>query len=174
MKYDLSYRAPRSAFELTSESGVYAVFLKLNAALPFVSCGPTGILYVGRTQAGTGFAGRDHFSTSFTSSTVRQSLAVLLENDLGLKSVAVRRTWSLDVPSDAKLKAWMHSHLLLAVEPREDAPLYEQRMIWEHQPPFNLKDCIQTETHKRLSAMRRDMLLRCRQQPSHAHVPGLA
>lgn len=160
--HDLSHRAPRSTFELTSDSGVYAIFLKPDAALPLLSRRPDDILYVGRTQAGGGFAGRDHFNTAFTSSTVRQSLAVLLEEELGLRSVAVRRTWTLDAPSDGRLKLWMHDNLLLAVEPRVDAPLYEQRMIWKHQPPFNLKDCIQTEAHEKLSVLRREMLMRCR------------
>ena len=167
MIYDLSHRAPRSTFELTRESGVYAIFLQPNATLPSLVRRRDGILYVGRTQAESGFAGRDHFSTSFTSSTVRQSLAVLLETELGLNAVAARRTWSLDAQSDDKLKAWMQQHLLLAVEPRSDAPLYEQRMIWEYQPPFNLKDCIQTEAHEKLSALRRDMQLRCRQSDPH-------
>ena len=165
MIYSLAHRAPRNTFQLTATAGVYAIFLKPGVAVPGITLGEERVIYVGRTEAGSGFKGRDHFRMPFPSSTVRQSLAVLLLDDLKLAAIPYRRSWKLDGGSDTRLKVWMNDHLLLAIEPRDDAPLYEQRMIWAHQPPLNLKDCPQTTAHEKISALRRAMTLRCRSAP---------
>lgn len=128
--------------------------------------GADGMIYIGRTQAGSGFKGRDHFRMPFPSSTVRQSLAVLLMDELSLKPIPYRRAWTLDEGSDMTLKAWMNANCLLAIEPRNDPPLFEQRMIWAHKPPLNLKDCPQTAAHEHISSLRRAVALRCRHQLS--------
>jgi hypothetical protein len=162
----LSHRAPRRNFDLPAISGVYAHFVKPGIIVAGLEPGEDGIIYVGRTEAGTGFRGRDHYWTPFTNSTVRQSLAALLIDELWLIVLPYRRTWTIDDASDVGLKEWMHAHLLLAIEPRDDAPLYEQRMIWHYKPPLNLKDCPQSPAHGRLSQLRRKLALRCRRDSS--------
>lgn len=162
----LSHRAPRSSFDLPALSGVYAHFVKPGVIVQGLEPGEDGIIYVGRTEAGIGFRARDHYRTPFTNSTVRQSLAALLSDELHPTVLPYRRTWTIDGASDARLKEWMHAHLLLAIEPRDDAPLYEQRMIWHYKPPLNLKDCPQSPAHEHLSEIRRKLAVRCRRDSS--------
>ena len=157
-----AHRAARSSFSLSAEHGIYAHFLKPGVEVPMLEPGMDGIIYVGRTQGRTGFRGRDHFAIPFPSSTVRQSLAALLIAQLKLNILPYRRSWTIDGPSDARLRSWMYEHLLLAIEPHADAPLHEQRAIWAYRPPLNLKDCPQTSAHERLSALRRSFVVACR------------
>lgn len=158
-------RAARSSFNLSTDHGIYAHFLKPGVEVPMLEPGIDGIIYVGRTQSRTGFRGRDHFGIPFPASTVRQSLAALLAKPLELSIRPYRRSWTIDERSDDRLRSWMHEHLLFAIEPCDDPPLYEQRAIWAYRPPLNLKDCPQTPGHERLSALRRSLSLACRRQP---------
>ena len=157
-----THRAPRSSFNLSAEHGIYAHFLKPGIEVPMLEPGINGIIYVGRTQGQAGFRGRDHFAIPFPSSTVRQSLAALLAEQLEITILPHRRSWTIDGRSDARLRSWMHDHLLLAIEPYADAPLHEQRAIWAYRPPLNLKDCPLTPAHERLSALRRSLTVACR------------
>ena len=98
-------------------------------------------------------------------------MAALLLDGLKLVPKAVfhadgeYKSWKLELPSEKVLDRWMHDNLLLAIEKRADAALFEQELISVHKPPLNLRDCAQSEQHQMVSAARRrvaDML-----RPTH-------
>jgi len=161
--FTLDYRAPRASFTLSNAHGVYALFLKPGSSLPGIVPGEDGLLYIGKASGRTGFKGRCHFNGKSASHSPRRSLAALLVDDLGLVPKGFPhpdgeyKTWGLTLPSERILDTWMHGNLLLAIEPRVDAALYEQELISLHQPVLNLRDCPQSEQHERVSAARRRM-----------------
>jgi hypothetical protein len=69
-------------------------------------------------------------------------------------------TWGLDAPSDARLSAWMHANLELAIELCSDPEARETELIGRHQPPLNLAKCPQTDQHRRISNARAKVMRR--------------
>jgi hypothetical protein len=163
INFTLHHRAPRTSFTLTDQHGVYALFLKPTASLAGIVPGEDGLIYIGKAAGRTGFRGRCHFKGASASHSPRRSFAALLAGDLELVPKAVPhpdgafKTWGLTLQSEKVLNRWMHDNLLLAIEPREDAALYEQELIWLHRPVLNLRDCPQSEQHERVSLARKRM-----------------
>lgn len=157
----LAYRAPRASFTLDASHGVYALHLKPDAVLPGITPGEHGLIYIGKASGSGGLKGRCHFNGSSASHSPRRSLAALLIDELKVvpKSVphpdGAYKTWGLELMSEKVLDRWMHDNLLLAIEPRDDAALHEQELIWKHQPVLNLRDCPQSAQHEMVSAARR-------------------
>lgn len=111
---------------------------------------PDQPLYVGKAERDlNGRDVRTHFATGKTgSSTVRRSLAALLQDRLDLVAVPRNLTkpdgsanFGLDSPGDARLSEWMEQHLSLAtwVKP-ENASLDELEtvVVGRLRPPLNL------------------------------------
>lgn len=159
----LKQPAPRASFNLDGSHGVYALFLREGSRLPGIVPGENGLLYIGKAAGSRGFEGRCHFNGASASHSPRRSLAALLIDQLNLVPMAVchpdgeYKSWKLTQTSEKVLDRWMHDNLLLAMEVREDAALYEQELIWAHCPPLNLRDCPQSEQHKRVSTARREV-----------------
>lgn len=157
----LDHRAPRASFMLSETHGVYALYLKSGSDLPGIMPGEDGLLYIGKAAGRTGFKGRCHFNGKSASHSPRRSLAALLIDTLALVPKefphpdGAYKTWGLTLPSERLLNTWMHANLLLAIEPRADAALYEQELISKFEPVLNLRDCPQSEQHERVSAARR-------------------
>ena len=157
----LSHRAPRASLALDTTHGVYALHLKPGSTLHLILPGEDGLIYIGKAAGTGGFKGRCHFNGNTAQHSPRRSLAALLIKPLELvpKSVphpdGAYKTWGLEKRSEKILDAWMHDNLLLAVEPRADAALFEQELIWQHSPVLNLRDCRQSAQHKIVSAARK-------------------
>ncbi|MFC0681786.1 GIY-YIG nuclease family protein [Lysobacter korlensis] len=106
-------------------------------------------LYVGKAERSlTSRDLRTHFRTGRTgSSTVRRSLAALLRERLSLHAVPRNQArprhfanYGLEAEGDARLTAWMHEHLTIAVWATLDLELgvIETLVIDHWQPPLNL------------------------------------
>lgn len=147
-----------AADHLPNQPGLYAIYGDVVAwadlGLRFIGDSP---LYVGKAE--DSLASRDlngHFAIdpprapSTGHSTVRRSLAALLRRELGLRAVPRNLSnpghyamYGLADGGDARLTAWMHQRLTLAVWPRpRDAtvPLarVETKVIEALAPPLNL------------------------------------
>lgn len=149
-------RGPRSGFLLGSEAGVYALFLRAGVVLPGVEPGTNGLIYIGLAANRNGLRGRCHFDARTRNHSPRKSLAVLLMEELSLTPVLITKpnssdTWGLDGPSDARLSAWMHANLELAIEVCPDPDDRETELVRRCAPPLNLTKCVQTEQHRRIS-----------------------
>jgi hypothetical protein len=121
--------------------------------------GEDGLLYIGLAASRSGLKGRCHFNARTRNHSPRKSLAVLLMDELSLTPVLVAKpsspdTWGLDAASDARLSAWMHAHLELAVEVCENPDARETELVGHHAPPLNLAKCVQTTQHQRISEAR--------------------
>ena len=152
-------RGPRSSFSLGAEAGVYALFLRAGAALPVIEPSGYGPIYVGLAASRAGLRGRCHFDARTRNHSPRKSLAVLLMDELSLIPVLITKpnssnTWGLDRPSDARLSAWMHANLELAIEVCPDPGARETELIGRYAPPLNFTKCVQTEQHRRISDAR--------------------
>lgn len=149
-------RGPRSSFSLGAEAGVYALFVRDGAVLPGVEPGTNGLIYIGLAANRNGLRGRCHFDARTRNHSPRKSLAVLLMEELSLTPVLIPKpnsfdTWGLDGPSDARLSAWMHANLELAIEVCPDPDDRETELVGRYAPPLNLTKCMQTEQHRRIS-----------------------
>jgi hypothetical protein len=158
-----SRRGPRTSFTLGSDKGVYALFLRAGSRLVQVKPGKEGLLYIGLAASGSGLSGRCHFNARTVNHSPRKSLAVLLMAELALNPVLVTKpnspnTWGLDEASDAKLTAWMHENLLLAVEACDDPDAMETMLVGVHAPPLNLTKCVQSPQHRLISAARKNVM----------------
>ena len=152
-------RGPRSGFKLAEAKGVYALFLGNGAILPGIDRGEQGLLYIGLAANRRGLLGRCHFNARTVNHSPRKSLAVLLMDELALKPVLVTKpnsgdTWGLEPVSDARLTAWMHENLELAIECCDNPDARETELVGQFAPPLNLKKCVQTEQHLKISAAR--------------------
>jgi len=153
-------RGPRSSFVLGSEPGVYALFLRKGSSLPQIAPGANGLVYIGLAA---NLKRRCHFDAKTRNHSPRKSLAVLLMEELRLVPVLIpkpnsRDTWGLDAPSEARLSAWMHENLDLAVEPCADPDARETELVARHAPPLNLTKCPQTAQHRLISEGRSRVL----------------
>jgi hypothetical protein len=83
-------------------------------------------------------------------------------------------TWGLDGPSDARLSAWMHANLELAIEVCPDPDGRETELVGRYAPPLNLTKCAQTEQHRRISLARAAIMaeLQGRPRPTASDKPG--
>lgn len=147
-----------AADHVPNQPGLYAIYGD-EVAWANLGLRPAGDnpLYVGKAE--DSLASRDlsaHFAIdprrapSTGHSTVRRSLAALLRDELELRAVPRNRSnpgryamYGLADGGDARLTAWMHQHLTLAVWPRpRDAivPLahVETKVIEALTPPLNL------------------------------------
>ncbi|MBK6414182.1 GIY-YIG nuclease family protein [Sphingopyxis sp.] len=156
-------RCPRSDFILGHEAGVYALFLREDSTLPGVEPGEQGLLYIGLAANRKGLSGRCHFDARTRNHSPRKSLAVLLMDELGLAPVLIIKpnsadTWGLDGPSEARLSRWMHDNLDLAIEVCTHPDARETELVGRYAPPLNLKKCVQTEQHRRISRARASVM----------------
>lgn len=152
-------RGPRSSFSLGPEHGVYALFLRDGAQLPGITPGERGLLYIGLAANRLGLKGRCHFDAQTRNHSPRKSLAVLLLDELALTPILIPKpnssnTWGLDATSEARLSAWMHANLELAIAPCDDPDARETELVGHYAPPLNLKKCTQSPQHLRIAAAR--------------------
>lgn len=155
-------RGPRSSFTLGCEHGVYALFLRDGSQLADITPGERGLLYIGLAANRHGLKGRCHFDAQTRNHSPRKSLAVLLMKELSLKPVLIPKpnspdTWGLDPNSEAKLSAWMHANLELAIATCAAPTKRETDLIAHHAPPLNLKKCAQSLQHQRIAAARTEI-----------------
>jgi hypothetical protein len=158
-------RAPRSKLDLDHENGLYALFLRDGAKLPEIEPGQTGLIYIGKAAGRKGLKGRCHFDGKTTNHSPRKSLAFLLNEELSLTPKLVTKlrsasTWTLEPKSEARLTAWMHDNLLLAIARLDQPHAKEQELINRFSPPLNLTGCPQTERHRLISGGRKTMMAR--------------
>ena len=153
-------RGPRSGFVLGTDPGVYALFLRKGATLPQITPVPNGLIYIGLAANRKGLKGRCHFDAKTRNHSPRKSLAALLMEELRLVPILVPKpnsteTWGLDAASEARLSAWMHGNLDLAIEICADPDKRESELVARHAPPLNLIKCAQTDQHQMISQARR-------------------
>ena len=165
-------RGPRSSFALKPRPGVYALFLRDGAELNGIVPGERGLLYIGLAAGRKGLLGRCHFHGRTRNHSPRKSLSVLLMDELELVPILVSKprsadTWGLEASSEARLSAWMHKHLELAIELCEGADERETELVGHFAPPLNLAKCLQTSQHRRISNARAQVL-------ASLYVSGLA
>lgn len=163
-------RGSRSSFSLGTDHGVYALFLRASSRLPGVNPGANGLIYIGLAANRNGLKGRCHFDAQTRNHSPRKSLAVLLMKELSLIPVLLRKpnspdTWGLERLSDNRLSAWMHANLDLAVEVHSDPSTRETELVGFHRPLLNLKKCVQSEQHRRISEARHKVLAGLKGQP---------
>jgi hypothetical protein len=163
-------RGPRSSFVLDASSGVYALFLREGTDLPRTEPVPGGLIYVGQAKGAGGLKRRCHFHGKTKNHSPRKSLAVLLMDTLGLTPVLVKKpnapdTWGLDLESDARLSAWMHANLELAVKVCQDVDRCETELVLQYAPPLNLNKCSQSAQHKSISERRGAVMRRVHAAP---------
>ncbi len=163
-------RGPRSSFVLGADIGVYALFLRDDAVLPGIEPGADGLIYIGLAANQNGLKGRCHFDVRTRNHSPRKSLAVLLRQQLSLTPVLITKpnssdTWGLDGPSDARLTAWMHANLELAIEVCPDPDGRETELVGRYAPPLNLTKCVQTEQHRRISQARAAIMAELQGRP---------
>jgi hypothetical protein len=156
-------RGPRSSFSLGTEIGVYTLFLRDDAVLPGVEQCTDGLIYIGLAANRNGLRGRCHFDARTRNHSPRKSLAVLLMEELSLTPMLITKpnssdTWGLDGPSDARLSAWMHANLELAIEVCPDPDGRETELVGRYAPVLNLTKCVQTEQHRRISQARASVM----------------
>lgn len=156
-------RGPRSSFALSTDPGVYALFLREGSTLPGITPGERGLIYIGLAANRQGLKGRCHFNARTRNHSPRKSLAVLLMDELALKPVLVPKpnspdTWGLEASSEARLSAWMHDNLELAIEQCDNPDARETELVWHYAPPLNLTKCPQRAEHRRISEARSNVL----------------
>ena len=127
--------------------GVYAYCLRVPDALPNLSTGGSGILYVGMTE--DGLDARNHVNHAHSGfSTFRRSLGAILKEELSLSALPRSfgssksnvRCYRFDERGEAALTEWMQDNLLIAqVEVECDVAVCEHELISKLQPPLNLK-----------------------------------
>jgi hypothetical protein len=157
------HRGPRATFNLTTEPGVYALFLRGGAQLPGVRPGEAGLIYIGMAANRNGLRGRCHFNAQTRNHSPRKSLAVLSIDELELVPALFPKpnsqdTWGLDPASEIRLSAWMHANLELAVEVHHDPDARESELIRHHVPPLNLSKCAQSLQYRQISLARSEVL----------------
>lgn len=149
-------RKARSELTMPPTSGVYALFLRKEAALPGIVPIADGLIYIGR---GKNLVRRCHFSGKTEGHSPRRSLAALLWSHLGLEpTMAANGNYKLISASELRLNAWMHENLLMAFEEFHDIERVEDVLIKRLAPPLNLTKCVQSPQHDAVKALRRAML----------------
>lgn len=157
------HRDRRASFTLSTEPGVYALFLRYGSTLPGITPGERGLIYIGLAANRKGLKGRCHFNAQTRNHSPRKSLAVLLMDELALEPVLVPKpnspdTWGLEASSEARLTEWMHDNLELAIEPCDDPDARETELVAHYAPPLNLTKCPQSAEHRRISEARSSIL----------------
>lgn len=166
--FDPVNRKPRADHTLDESPGVYALFLRSGCSLPPVRPGPDGLIYIGKADGAGGLASRCHFKGKTRNHSPRKSLAVLLSGTLKLTPRRVNmpdgsyKTWALEKASEAVLDQWMHRNLHLSIVRCAEAAEIESALIARFAPPLNLRDCVQSEDHRRVSDLRKSVDVRLR------------
>ena len=156
--------AARNLAALPTQPGVYAVtmssddWLRTNGLYdlePTRELGTVGgrvVIYVGATVRDLQTRLREHLLGRAYASTLRQSLACLLADDLGL---GPHGRWSVHLGSgELALNRWIGEHLGVSIGV-SGAPLAtEQALVRSHRPPLNLHDCELTPFSRHLRKLR--------------------
>lgn len=158
-------RAERSKFNLGTESGLYALFLRPGVRLSKIEPGEAGLIYIGKASGAKGLKGRCHFTAKTRNHSPRKSLAFLLQEMLSLTPELVKKlnsspTWTLETQSEARLTDWMIDNLLLAIVHEEQPEPTERLLLQKYSPPLNLTGCLQSSTHKAIFDGRKSMQMR--------------
>lgn len=155
---DASWGITTAADHVPSRPGLYAIYGDTQAWVDLgLESNPNQPLYIGKAERSlvsrdlnAHFAAKPNSIARTGNSTVRRSFAALLRGSLELRAVprnlAKRErfaNYSLAEGGGARLSAWMHSRLTLAVWPAPDeipVPLgdVETAMILRFTPPLNL------------------------------------
>jgi hypothetical protein len=142
----LGHRYRAADIPAVDAPGVYALFLIEPNALPSVTPGPGGVLYVGMTESSLEV--RNHFAHEHSGfSTLRRSLGALLKQQLRLTAIprsagpSKSNIRSFRFPDDGELRLtrWIEDHLsygFAAVD--DDVRAVERALISALKPPLNL------------------------------------
>lgn len=137
----LAERRPYNEVAAPEGAGVYAVFLSPRGLLLPIAPGAEGLLYVATARDGQ--AARQQYEMPTADSHLRQALASILRNHLGLHPAAAPSKadgFGLPYDSETLLSRWMRANLIgsaIAVEGDNFAKV-EASLIAEMQPPLNL------------------------------------
>lgn len=142
----LGYRYLAADIPPVDASGVYVLFLIEPFALPSITPGPFGVLYVGMTESSLEV--RNHFAHEHSGfSTLRRSLGALLKHELQLKAIprsagpSKSNITNFRFPDDdeRRLTRWIEDHLAYGFAPvNHDVRAVERYLIAELKPPLNL------------------------------------
>jgi hypothetical protein len=142
----LATLTPPAQLSPTRGTGVYALALHDQDALPLVTPGREGLLYVGMTE--DSLEVRNHFIHQHSGfSSLRRSLGALLKDRLGLRAVRRARgasrtnvvNYRFEDAGEQRLTDWMRAHLLAAQAPvAAGVRAIEKAVIAELEPPLNL------------------------------------
>lgn len=126
--------------------GIYAILLASPDALPAISPGRSGLLYVGMTD--DTLEARSHFRHAHSGfSTFRRSLGALLKDELGLHAIprgpgSSKTNFSnyrFPEAGERVLSEWMNRHLLITrTAVPGDLHRFENDLIAHLEPPLNL------------------------------------
>lgn len=166
---DSAGRAPAATFPTdagrTRDPGLYAWFVDRTGAAE-LSAGlgqrvGSGLIYAGQAGAGSSTATLrsrvrgNHLGGTITGSTFRMTLASVLVGPLGLVDGGGR---ALEGDGEARLSAWMRTHLSIAVAPVADRLLVarlEPAVLARLDPPLNLQGMPSSPVREALRARRR-------------------
>ncbi|MFV0645872.1 MAG: GIY-YIG nuclease family protein [Sphingomonadaceae bacterium] len=142
----LAEAAPPSKAPTIASPGIYAILLANPDALPALTAGRGGILYLGMTN--DGLDARNHFHHAHSGfSTFRRSLGALLKGGLGLhpiprapgKSRSNVVNYRFPDEEERALSQWMQANLQIAqLALKGDIATTEKDAIRLLEPPLNL------------------------------------
>jgi hypothetical protein len=128
--------------------GVYAIYLRDQSALPHITTGRDGLLYIGLSSN----LAQRQFETHFQSgqsgfSTLRRTVGALLIGDLELRprprglgaSTTNYRNYRFDDAGEEALSTWMREHVDVAIQPVAEPDRLEHELLALACPPLNLK-----------------------------------
>ena len=159
--FDFANRKDRRLHQLDNSQGLYALFLKSGSRFPDFELPSECLIYIGKADSGGGLKKRCHFNGRTRKHSPRKSLASVLEAHLDLKIRPFLNskdqsydTWGLESESEDNLKDWMRRNINLSVAICRDANTLEKPLIKRMAPVLNLTDCVQTQIHQRIRALR--------------------
>lgn len=134
--------------------------------LPF-SVSDFHLLYVGATRVGLGSRLKQHFSNDMRGSSLRFTLACILEHELALEPrlIGDGKRYQLG-SSEARLSEWLLRNTLVAYRAVDDPMALEKRLITELAPPLNL-------AHRRTHPFSKHLLGLRRNFSSRTNIPRL-
>ncbi|MDP3736522.1 MAG: hypothetical protein Q8R02_03975 [Hyphomonadaceae bacterium] len=138
----LAERRPYNEVTTPEGAGVYAFFLSPRGLLLPIAPGAEGLLYIAASR--DGHAARQQYDMPTADSPLRQTLAAVLRNHLGLHPAVTpsKAADSFGLPHDGEtlLSRWMRANLIgsaIAAESDNHAK-FEAGLVAEMQPPLNL------------------------------------
>lgn len=164
--HTLGARDAVSSLEAIPETeGVYAFLLRPEASLPTsvptpqlaLNCngGEFGLLYIGATGDSLRYRLKQHLKAPSPASTMRMSLGLLLQAELGLRVIPhthKRYFWFAD---EAPLSEWLYANTVVAVRACENAFGVEATIHAEGSGLLNISGARSSEMAKRLQRLRR-------------------